>query len=359
MFPSNHHAYSRFDRPRFDRGFGRSRSVLKVRGFSARGRGFDRGDRSHHRHVPGFHYGSSPYGAPQSTPLTCYGCGRPGHKQTECPMNPRFSQGSAQVPQAQAHHAGPPNSGRGNAPSGRGQPRGRGRFGWYEDLSFSKLVASHVCLEWGPGIETFVCEDTPNVLMNMQDGHVYAFVFQPRKAHEVLSEYNALKMNARPRIMEGRRNESVALKSAQGEEKVVAPWSFEVWYDKKRPSISMVRKECPEAQMVLQQVDEVEVEVATGDIAKVAHQVKLRTVFKSLPCVHNYYVLPKLAGGCDVLLGMDFLKRYKAQIDVAQDTCTFWNRGRGVIRLGLRNGTEWGRDGGCTATVSKPVTGVQ
>jgi hypothetical protein len=243
-------------------------------------------------------------------------------------MNPRFSQGSAQVPQAQAHHAGPPNSGRGNTPSGRGQSRGRGRFGWYEDLSFSKLVASHVCLEWGPGIETLVCEDTPNVLMNMQDGHVYAFVFQPRKAHEVLSEYNALKKNARQigayfilpkrvakavgvapllhgkeRIMEGRRNESVALKSAQGEEKVVAPWSFEVWYDKKRPSISMVRKECPEAQMVLrgmvawatadcaadtgelsfisaeflkrvnitpQQVDEVEVEVATGDIAKVA-----------------------------------------------------------------------------------------
>jgi hypothetical protein len=247
MFPSNHHAYSRFDRPRFDRGFGRSRGVLKVRGFSARGRGFDRGDRSHHRHVPGFHYGSSPYGAPQSTPLTCYGCGRPGHKQTECPMNPWLSQGSAQVPQAQAHHAGPPNSGRGNAPSGRGQSRGRGRFGWYEDLSFSQLVASHVCLEWGPGIETFVCEDTPNVLMNMQDGHVYAFVFQPRKAHEVLSEYNALKKNARQigayfilpkrvakvvgvapllhgkeKIMEGRRNESVALKSAQGEEKVVA-----------------------------------------------------------------------------------------------------------------------------------------
>jgi hypothetical protein len=34
-----------------------------------------------------------------------------------------------------------------------------------------------------------------------------------------------------------------------------------------------------------QQVDEVEVEVATGDITKVAHQVKLRTAFKSLPCV--------------------------------------------------------------------------
>jgi hypothetical protein len=66
-------------------------------------------------------------------------------------------------------------------------------------------------------------------------------------------------------------------------------------------------------------------------VLTVAHQVKLRTVFKSLPCVHTYYVLPKLAGGCDVLLGMDFLKRYKAQIDVAQDTCTFWNRGRGVI----------------------------
>jgi hypothetical protein len=165
--------------------------------------------------------------------------------------------------------------------------------------------------------------------------------------------------------MEGRRNESVALKSAHGEEKIVAPWSFEVWYDKKRPSISMVRKEHPEAQMVLrgmvagatadcavdtggelsfisaeflkrvnitpQQVDELEVEVATGDIAKVVHQVKLRTVFKSLPCVHTYYVLPKLAGDCDVLLGMDFLKRYKAKIDVAEDTCTFWNRGRGVI----------------------------
>jgi hypothetical protein len=80
-----------------------------------------------------------------------------------------------------------------------------------------------------------------------------------------------------------------------------------------------------------QQVDELEVEVATGDIAKVVHQVKLRTVFKSLPCVHTYYVLPKLAGDCDVLLGMDFLKRYKAKIDVAEDTCTFWNRGRGVI----------------------------
>jgi hypothetical protein len=179
--------------------------------------------------------------------------------------------------------------------------------------------------------------------------------------------------HGKERILVGRRNESggnESLKSAQGEEKIVAqgPWSFEVWYDKKRPSISMVRKECPEAQMVLrgmvagatadcaadtgggggklsfisaeflkrvnitpQHLDAVEVEVATGDIAKVEHQVKLRTVFKSLPFVHTYYVLPELVGGCDVLLGMDFLKRYKAQIDVAQDTCTFWNRGRGVI----------------------------
>jgi hypothetical protein len=76
-------------------------------------------------------------------------------------MTPRFSQGSAQVPQAPAHHACPPNSGRGNAPSGRGSSRKRGRFGWYEDLSFSKLVAAHVCLEWGPGIDILVCEDSP------------------------------------------------------------------------------------------------------------------------------------------------------------------------------------------------------
>eukprot|EP00884_Botryococcus_braunii_P014435 jgi/Botrbrau1/22993/Bobra.0030s0057.1 len=125
MFPSNHHAYRGFGR--FDRGFGRPRGVFKARGFRARGRGFDRGDRSHHRHVPGFHHGSFPS---QSMPLTCYGCGLPGHKQSECPMTPGFSQGSAQVPQAPAHHAGPPNSGRGNAPNGRGSSRGRGRFGW-------------------------------------------------------------------------------------------------------------------------------------------------------------------------------------------------------------------------------------
>jgi hypothetical protein len=33
--------------------------------------------------------------------------------------------------------------------------------------------------------------------VNLQDGHVYAFVLKPDKAHEVLSEYNALKTNAR------------------------------------------------------------------------------------------------------------------------------------------------------------------
>jgi hypothetical protein len=33
--------------------------------------------------------------------------------------------------------------------------------------------------------------------VNMQDGHVYAFVLKPEKAHEVLFEYNALKKNAR------------------------------------------------------------------------------------------------------------------------------------------------------------------
>ncbi len=45
-----------------------------------------------------------------------------------------------------------------------------------KDLSFSKLVAAHVCLTWGPGVEPLVCEDTPEV--NLQDDHVYAVVLK-------------------------------------------------------------------------------------------------------------------------------------------------------------------------------------
>lgn len=48
-------------------------------------------------------------------------------------------------------------------------------------------------------------------------------------------------------------------------------------------------------------------------------------------CIHSYYELPKLAGGCDVLLGLDFLKRCKSVINVNEGTCTFWHRGRGVL----------------------------
>jgi hypothetical protein len=44
-------------------------------------------------------------------------------------------------------------------------------------------------------------------------------------------------------------------------------------------------------------------------------------------------------------------------IDLAREREGAPGGGIGPVRLGLRNGTEWGRDGGCTVTVSKPRPG--
>ena len=156
---------------------------------------------------------------------------------------------------------------------------------------------------------------------------------------------------------------------------MVAPWSFEVWHDKKKPCISLVQKEHAKAQLMLRGMvagapadcavdtgaelsfiseeflkkvqiapgeagEPVEVELATGAVARVVGQVTLRTGFKSLPCTHTYLVLPTLAGGCDVLLGLDFLSKYKTVINVNEGTCTFWHRGRGVIVKALNNAVQ-------------------
>ena len=281
------------------------------------------------------------------------------------------------------------------ASAGRGQSRGRGRFGWYADLSFPKLVAHHVVSQYGSHIETLVCEDTSDV--QVFDGHDYVFLLNPQHAYSLLAEYVALKRKANQvgaylilpkqvaraqavapllhdmqRVLEGRRTETLQLKDSMGAyHEVTAPWSFEVWHDKKRPSIWLVRKKHAKAQMMLRGMvagalvdcvvdtgaelsfiseeflkkvqvapgdaeEHVEVELATGVIAKVVGQVKLRTVFKSLPCTHTYQVLPTLAGGCDVLLGLDFLTRHKSVINVGEGTCTFWHRGRGVIVKALK-----------------------
>lgn len=40
--------------------------------------------------------------------------------------------------------------------------------------------------------------------------------------------------------------------------------------------------------------------------------------------MHSYYVLPKLACGCDALLEREFSKRYKSVINVSAGTRTFW-----------------------------------
>lgn len=156
-----------------------------------------------------------------------------------------------------------PNTGRG-ASAGRGQSRDRGRFGWYADLSFPKLVADHVMATSGSRIETLVCEDTPDV--KVFDRHDYVFLLNPERAHSLLTEYIALKRKATQvgayfilpkqiaraqavapllrgmqRVMQGRRTELLQLKDSTGADtNMVAPWSIEVLHDKKRPSISLV-----------------------------------------------------------------------------------------------------------------------
>jgi hypothetical protein len=169
-------------------------------------------------------------------------------------------------------------------------------------------------------------------------------------------------------IMQGRRHEKVDLQVGGREKEhqsACAPWSFQVWYDKPRPSLFMAKKSHGKAQMIVrgmiagapadclldtgasdsfiseeflkrvhivpQGQSEAEVELATGEVTRAVGVVKLRTVFKSMPCNHSYYVRPTLAGNCDLILGLDFLRQYKSIINVADSTCTFWQRGRGVV----------------------------
>jgi Retroviral aspartyl protease len=138
-------------------------------------------------------------------------------------------------------------------------------------------------------------------------------------------------------IMQARRKEILQLQRGDDGEtqRVLAPWAFQVLYAKPKPSLSMAKKTHATAQMILrgmvvgapanclldtgatdsfrseeflkcvnvapQALKETEVELATDEVTKAIGLVKLRTVFKNLPCNHSYYAVPKIAGGCDLL----------------------------------------------------------